>query len=109
MATLYRCMTPTDWLCPCGRIARALRRDGIAFQEVRVPLARSRRPEVEALTQQRRVPVLVIDGAAICDSRRIVEHLEFRRSPAGQAQAPEPQAAPEPGAELAQPPPAPAP
>jgi len=80
MATLYRCMTPTDWLCPCGRIARALRRDGIAFQEVRVPLARSRRPEVEALTQQRRVPVLVIDGAAICDSRRIVEHLAFRRS-----------------------------
>jgi glutathione S-transferase len=25
------------------------------------------------------VPVLVIDGEAICDSRRIVEHLEFRR------------------------------
>ena len=24
MATLYRCSTPTDWLCPCGRVARAL-------------------------------------------------------------------------------------
>ena len=34
MATLYRCNTPTDWLCPCGKIARALRRDGIAFEAV---------------------------------------------------------------------------
>ena len=77
MATLYRCTTPTNWLCPCGRVARALKRDGIAFEEVEVPQRRSRRPEVEALTGQRRVPVLVIDGEAICDSRRIVEHLEF--------------------------------
>jgi glutathione S-transferase len=79
IATLYRCTTPTDWLCPCGRVARALQRDGIAFQEVRVPQRRSRRPEVEALTDQRRVPVLVIDGEAICDSKRIVEHLALRR------------------------------
>jgi glutathione S-transferase len=35
---------------------------------------------VEALTDQRRVPVLVIEGEAICDSRRILEHLELRRS-----------------------------
>jgi glutathione S-transferase len=80
MATLYRCTTPTNWLCPCGRVARALARDGIAVQEVTVPQRRSRRPEVEALTDQRRVPVLVIDGEAICDSRRIIEHLEYRRS-----------------------------
>jgi glutathione S-transferase len=79
MATLYRCTTPTDWLCPCGKVARALRRDEIAFQEVAVPQRRSRRPEVEALTDKRRVPVLVIDGDAICDSRRIVEHLAWRR------------------------------
>jgi glutathione S-transferase len=79
MATLYRCTTPTDWLCPCGKVARALRREGITYQEVAVPQRRSRRPEVEALTDQRRVPVLVIDGDAICDSRRIVEHLEWRR------------------------------
>ena len=78
MATLYRCSTPTNWLCPCGRVARALRRDGIAFEPVVVPQRRSRRPEVEALTAQRRVPVLVIDGQAICDSKRIVEYLEFR-------------------------------
>lgn len=79
MATLYRCATPTNWLCPCGRVARALARDGIAVEEVAVPQRRSRRPEVEALTDQRRVPVLVIDGEAICDSRRIIEHLEYRR------------------------------
>jgi glutathione S-transferase len=80
MAILYRCSTPTDWLCPCGRVARALRREGIAVDTVRVPQRRSRRPEVEALSGQRRVPLLVIDGEVICDSRRIAEHLEYRRS-----------------------------
>jgi glutathione S-transferase len=84
MATLYRCTTPTDWLCPCGKVARALRRDGVTVQEVRVPQRRSRRPEVEALTDQRRVPVLVIDGQAICDSRRIVEYLELRKEQAAE-------------------------
>jgi glutathione S-transferase len=79
VAVLYRCTTPTNWLCPCGRVARVLRREGIAFDQVAVPQRRSRRPEVEELTDQRRVPVLVIDGAAICDSRRIVEHLAYRR------------------------------
>ncbi|HEX3831388.1 MAG TPA: glutathione S-transferase N-terminal domain-containing protein [Solirubrobacteraceae bacterium] len=79
MATLYRCSTPTNWLCPCGRVARTLKRDGIDFEPVVVPLRRSRRPEVEALSGQRRVPVLILDGDVICDSRRIVEHLELRR------------------------------
>jgi glutathione S-transferase len=82
MAILYRCSTPTDWLCPCGRVARALRREGIAVDTVRVPQRRSRRPEVEALSGQRRVPLLVLDGEVICDSRRIVEHLRFRREQA---------------------------
>jgi glutathione S-transferase len=80
MATLYRCRAPTNWLCPCGKVARALEREGIPFEQVRVPQRRREREEVEALTDQQRVPVLVIDGEAICDSRRIVEHLEFRRS-----------------------------
>jgi len=79
MATLYRCSTHTDWLCPCGRVARALKRDGVSFFQVAVPQRRSRRPEVEALSGQQRVPVLVIDGEVISDSRRIVEHLELRR------------------------------
>jgi glutathione S-transferase len=81
MAILYRCTTPTNWLCPCGKVARALKREEIRFEEVVVPQRRSRRPEVEALTDQRRVPVLIIDGDPICDSRRIMEHLEYRREP----------------------------
>jgi glutathione S-transferase len=85
VATLYRCNTPTDRLCPCGRVARALRTDGIAFEAVVVGQRRSRRPEVEALSGQQRVPVLVLDGEVICDSRRIVEHLEYRRSAAQQS------------------------
>jgi glutathione S-transferase len=80
VATLYRCNTPTDWLCPCGKVSRTLHRDGIAFESVAMPQRRSRRPEVEALSGQRRVPVLVLDGEVICDSRRIVEHLAFRRA-----------------------------
>ncbi|HEY1569071.1 MAG TPA: glutathione S-transferase N-terminal domain-containing protein [Solirubrobacteraceae bacterium] len=84
MATLYRCNTPTDWLCPCGRVARALRRDGIGFDAVVVGQRRARREEVQALSGQQRVPVLVLDGEIICDSRRIVEHLAYRRSAAAQ-------------------------
>jgi glutathione S-transferase len=83
MATLYRCNTPTDWLCHCGRVARALRRDGIEFESVVVPQRRSRRPEVHALSGQTRVPLLVLDGEVICDSRRIVEQLELRRAEPG--------------------------
>ena len=82
-ATLYRCRTPTDRLCSCGRVARELRRAGIEFEQIRVPWRRSRRDEVAALSGQRVVPLLVHDGDAICDSRRIVEHL--RRSELGRA------------------------
>lgn len=83
VATLYRCPTPTDWLCPCGKVARTLRRHTVDYEQVRVPLRARHRPEIVALTGQRHVPLLVIDGEAICDSRRIVEHLEWRagRSP----------------------------
>jgi len=79
VATLYRCSTPTDWLCPCGTVARALRREGLAHETVVVGQRRSARPEVEALSGQRRVPLLILDGEVICDSRRIREHLAFRR------------------------------
>jgi len=73
---LYRCRTPTDRLCPCGRVARELRRRGMEYEERRV--ARGERGEVDALTGQDRVPLLVLGGAeAICDSRRIVEHLRW--------------------------------
>ena len=76
--TLHRCRTPTDWLCPCGRVARELRRRGIAYEEVRVALRKREREEIEALSGQRRVPLLVIEREAICDSPRILEHLEWR-------------------------------
>jgi glutathione S-transferase len=83
VATLYRCNTPTDWLCPCGRVARALRREGIEFETVVVGQRRSRRPEVEALSGQQRVPLLILEGEVICDSRRIVEQLELRAGQTG--------------------------
>jgi glutathione S-transferase len=75
---LHRCKTPTNRLCACGRVARELARRGIEPVEHRVPWRRSERAEVEELTGQTVVPVLVIDGEAICDSRRIVEHLVWR-------------------------------
>ena len=78
MATLYRCRTPTNWLCPCGRVARSLRRSEIDFDEVRVPWRQRDRPEVQALSGQGHVPVVVLEGEAICDSHRIVEHLRWR-------------------------------
>ena len=82
MPTLYRCRTPTNWLCPCGRVARELGKDGEDVDEVRVAWRRRDRAEVEALSGQRSVPLAVIDGEAICDSKRIVEHLRWRRSKA---------------------------
>ena len=39
-----------------------------------------RRIAIEKLSGQRRVPLLVIEADAICDSPRIVEHLEWRLS-----------------------------
>jgi len=78
MATLYRCRTPTDWLCPCGRVARELRREGLGYDTVRVPRRRSDRAELEALSGQTHVPVVLLEGEAICESHRIVEHLRWR-------------------------------
>ena len=78
MATLYRCPTPTDWLCPCGRVARELRRRDVDFETVRVPLRKRDRGEVEAISGQRVVPLVMLDGEALFDSKRIVEHLRWR-------------------------------
>ena len=75
---LLRCPTPTNYLCPCGYAARALRRHGIEYETRRVPYRRSERPEIEELTRQRRVPVLIDGNEVIHDSRRIAEYLEWR-------------------------------
>ena len=73
---LYRCRTPTNVLCPCGRVARELHKRGLEVEVRRV--SRSERDDIVALTGQDRVPLLVIGRDAICDSRRIVEHLRWR-------------------------------
>ncbi len=83
MTTLYRCKTPTDVLCACGKVARSLRREGIEFDQVRVPARKRDRPEVEDLTGQRWVPVLVHGDEVVHDSHRIVEHLDYLRAQEG--------------------------
>jgi glutathione S-transferase len=77
VTTLYRCRTPTDYLCRCGTVARRLRRLGIDYEEVRVALLKRDRLEVEDLTGQRWVPVLVHGEEVIHDSHRIVEYLDW--------------------------------
>ena len=93
MAILYRCKTPTDCLCPCGKVARRLRKDGIDYEQIRVPVRRRDRDEIADLTAQRWVPVLVHEDEVIHDSRRIVEYLDYLRArrtePAPGAQAAE--------------------
>jgi glutathione S-transferase len=82
VAILYRCKTPTDWLCPCGRVARRLRAAGIEYAEERVAVRKRDRDDVEELSGQRWVPVLIDGDDVICDSHRIVEfvdHVESRR------------------------------
>ena len=76
MTTLYRCPTPTNYLCACGKVARKLKAKEIDYEQVRVPYRKSGRPEVEDLTKQRAVPVLVHGEEVIHDSRRIVEYLD---------------------------------
>jgi glutaredoxin len=82
-ATLYRCRTPTNWLCPCGRVARELARRDIETETVRVALRARDREAIDALTGQRHVPVVELGREVICDSKRIVEHLRWRDAQAG--------------------------
>jgi len=75
---LYRCITPTDRLCPCGKVARELHKHGIEFEVERVPLSKApdKRTAIVELTGQPAVPVLVEDdGTATHDSKRIVERI----------------------------------
>ena len=74
--TLYRCPVPTDVLCPCGKVARKLRQAGIKHETVRVPLRKAARHDVLQLTGQTSVPVLDMDGRAVCDSKRIIEWVD---------------------------------
>jgi glutathione S-transferase len=77
VAILYRCKTPTDRLCACGKSARRLRAAGIEFDEVRVAVMKRDRDEVEELTGQRWVPVLVHGDEVVHESHRICEYVEW--------------------------------
>jgi len=77
MTVLYRCKAPTNLVCRCGKVARRLESLEIEFDEVRVPFLKRDRPEVEELSGQRWVPVLVHDGEVIYDSHRILEYLDW--------------------------------
>jgi glutathione S-transferase len=78
VTVLYRCKAPTDRVCRCGKVARRLRAAGIDFDEVRVPTRLADRPEVQELTGQRRVPVVVHGDQVIHDSHRILEYLDWQ-------------------------------
>lgn len=82
---LYRCPTPTNVLCPCGAVERRLRKLGLEHEVERLPYRRSGRPEIEELTGQRRVPVLVDGDEVVSDSRRILEYLDFEYGPQARA------------------------
>ena len=93
MAILYRRKAPTDLVCRCGKVARRLRRAGIDFDEVRVAFLKRDRPEVEELTGQRWVPVLVHGDEVIHDSHRILEYLDRLEEQRGAAGRPAPEGA----------------
>jgi glutathione S-transferase len=85
---LYRCPTPTNYLCPCGAVARRLNKLGIEYRTKRVPYRRRDRPEIVELTKQRFVPVLVDGEEVVSDSRRILEYLDWAYGGVGDRRRP---------------------
>ena len=75
---LYRCGTPTNFLCPCGAVARRLKKHRVDYRTERVRRRRSNRPEIVELTKLPHVPVLVDGDEVVNDSRRILQYLEWR-------------------------------
>jgi glutathione S-transferase len=73
---LYRCGTPTNFLCPCGAVARRLNQLGLEYRTERVRRRRSRRPEIVELTKLPHVPVLADGDEVVNDSRRILQYLD---------------------------------
>ena len=74
---LYRCPTPTNFLCPCGAVARRLDKLDVEYRTERVRRRRSRRPEIVELTKLPYVPVLVDGDEVVNDSRRILQYLDL--------------------------------
>jgi glutathione S-transferase len=77
---LYRCRTPTNFLCPCGAVERKLRKLGVEHRTERVAQRRSSRAEIEELTGQRRVPVLAHGNEVVHDSKRIAQYLDWKHA-----------------------------
>jgi glutathione S-transferase len=76
---IYRCITPTDRFCPCGKVARELKSAGIEFETERVPLSTKpeKRENIMSMTGQPKVPVLLEDdGTATHDSKQIIERIK---------------------------------
>ena len=90
---LYRCGTPTNFLCPCGAVARRLKKHGLEYRTERVRRRRSQRPEIVELTKKPYVPVLVDGEEVVSDSRRILQYLDWRyeeETPAAEQASPGP-------------------
>jgi len=74
---LYRCPTRTNVLCPCGAVARHLKKLGLEYRTERVPYRRANRPEIVEITGLKYVPVLVDGDEVVNDSHRIREYLDW--------------------------------
>jgi glutathione S-transferase len=84
---LYRCGTPTNFLCPCGAVARRLKKRELEYRTERVRRRRSNRPEILELTKLPYVPVLVDGDEVVNDSRRILQYLDWRYAGEGSGTA----------------------
>lgn len=64
------------WKCPwCAAARQAIENVGAQVTLVEVPYPREERDEVERVSGQRRVPVLVDGEAVVVESRQVVRHL----------------------------------
>ena len=67
------------WKCPwCAAARQAIENVGAPVELVEVSYERAERDEVEAVSGQRRVPVLVDGDEVVVDSQRVVRHLYAR-------------------------------
>lgn len=64
------------WKCPwCAAVRQGAENVGVELELIEVPRPREERDQVEAVSGQRRVPVLVDGDVVVVESRRIVRHL----------------------------------
>jgi glutaredoxin 3 len=67
------------WKCPwCAAARQAIENVGVEVELIEVPYPRDDRDEVEAISGQRKVPVLVDGGSVVVGSRQIVRYLYER-------------------------------